>query len=94
VWGAWSLSIGGLRMVALYVNGAWRRTPLIRATCSIFGMIWWALLGVLFIGARTGGTFGPGLWWFPVFVMFEGYSAYRGARDSYHSGALQRWPTS
>lgn len=90
VWAAWSLSIGGLRFVALYINGSWRRTPLIRSACAIFGLIWWLLLCVLFMTANTG-PMPAGLLWFPVFIAFEGYSAFRSARDSYHSGALQRW---
>jgi len=91
VWAAWSVCVGGLRLVALYINGSWRRTPLIRSSCSIFGMIWWTLLMVLFLGSRTAGPIGAGMLWFPIFILFEGYSAYRSARDSYHSGALQRW---
>lgn len=90
VWAAWSIGIGGLRFVALYVNGSWRRTPLIRAGCAVFGIIWWLLLAVLFIPASVG-PMPAGLMWFPVFIIFEGYSAFRGARDAYHSGALQKW---
>ena len=92
VWAAWSLSMGSVRMVALYINGSWRRTPLIRAFCSILGMIWWSVLGFMFVAsAQAGQPFAAGLMWFPVFILFEGYSVVRGAQDSYHSGALQRW---
>jgi hypothetical protein len=30
VWAAWSISIGAVRVLALYINGSWRRTPLFR----------------------------------------------------------------
>lgn len=90
VWASWSLAIGGLRFVALYINGSWRRTPLIRSGCAILGIIWWLMLWVLFMTANTG-PMPAGLLWFPVLIGFEGYSAFRSARDSYHSGALQRW---
>jgi hypothetical protein len=92
LWASWSLSMGAVRMVALYVNGSWRRTPLIRAFCAILGMAWWLVLGFMFVAAaEAGNPFAAGLMWFPVFIIFEGYSVVRGARDSYHSGALQRW---
>lgn len=93
VWAAWSISIGFVRYVALYVNGAWRKTPLIRAGCSGLGMIWWIVLSVLFYLSRDGGPIPAGFMWFPVFIAFEGYSVSRGARDSYHSGALGKWLT-
>lgn len=93
VWAAWSISIGVIRMVALYVNGAWRKTPLIRAFCAGLGMIWWIVLSVLFFLSRDGSPITAGFLWFPVFIAFEGYSVSRGARDSYHSGALGKWLT-
>lgn len=92
-WAAWSIAIGGVRMVALYINGAWRRTPLVRAVCAMLGLIWWIVLGFLFSAGADPGAPTPGLLWFPVFIGFEGYSIIRGARDSYHSGALHRWAT-
>src|SRR5690242_10634342 len=51
VWASWSVSIGTVRVVALYINGSWRRTPLIRGLCAILGMIWWAILAFLFISS-------------------------------------------
>ena len=92
VWAAWSLGIGGLRFIALYINGHWRKTPLIRMSCAILGMVWWVILGFLFINAaEPGRPFTAGLLWFPVFILFEGYSAIRSAGDAYHSGALRAW---
>ena len=91
VWAAWSLSIGGLRIVALFVNGAYFRTPLIRAGCSLLGLIWWLVLGFLLRAGGGEGALPAALMWYPVFVGFEGYSVYRGARDSFHTGALRRW---
>lgn len=94
VWAAWSMSIGFVRIVALYINGSWRKTPLIRSICASLGCIWWIVLAVLFVLSRDGGPVPAGFYWFPVFIVFEGYSVSRGARDSYHSGALGRWLTS
>ncbi|MDI4231468.1 hypothetical protein OZ411_01395 [Bradyrhizobium sp. Arg237L] len=91
VWAAWSVSIGAVRVVALYINGSWRRTPLFRVAGASLGLIWWIVLGFLFWTAVAGGPWPAELMWFPVFIAFEGYSIFRGARDSYHTGALQRW---
>lgn len=91
VWAAWSLAIGCVRLLALYINGSWRRTPLIRGICSVLGMMWWLVLGFLFMTATAGGPTPAALLWYPVFVGFEGYSAFRSARDSYYTGALRRW---
>lgn len=45
VWAAWSVSMGAVRLVALYINGSWRRTPLFRVTGAGLGLIWWLVLG-------------------------------------------------
>jgi hypothetical protein len=81
--------MGAVRLVTLYVNGSWRRTPLIRAFCAILGMAWWLVLGSCSLRPRKSDPSTAGLMWFPVFIAFEGYSVVRGARDPYHSGALQ-----
>lgn len=90
VWAAWSISIGLLRMLALYINGSWRKTPLVRAVSSLFGAFWWVVLGYCFLKSGPW-PYPAGVAWFPVLFLFECYSISRGARDSYHSGALQRW---
>lgn len=90
-WAAWSIALGGVRIAALYGNGSWFRTPLVRAGGSVLGTIWWLVLGFLMFNGAQGGPLPAELMWFPVFCGFELYSAFRGARDSYHSGALKRW---
>lgn len=91
VWAAWSMSIGIARLAALYINGSWSRSPLIRAGGAALGVIWWLILGYLLYTGRAGGPLPAALMWYPVFCGFELYSAWRGARDSYHSGALKKW---
>lgn len=90
VWAGFSLGVGMARLVALYVNGEYFRTPLIRAVGAVLGMIWWAVLGVLFFTAARDGPVPAALLFYPVFMGFEAYSAYRSARDSYHTGALRK----
>lgn len=91
IWAFGSVMIGGVRLAALYINGSWCRTPLIRAACSGLGIIWWIILGALTQAGYGDGPQPPMTMFYPVFVAFEGYSVYRGARDSYHSGALRKW---
>lgn len=91
VWTAWSLAIALIRLGALYVNGSHYRTPLVRAGCSMLGIIWWLVLGALFYVGTRGGPVPAALLWYPVLCGFEGYSVYRSAKDSYHSGALKKW---
>jgi hypothetical protein len=43
--------MGAVRLVTLYVNDSWRRTPLVRAFCAILGMAWWLVLGFMFVAA-------------------------------------------
>lgn len=91
VWGAFSISIGGLRMLALYVNGAVRQTPLIRALGAVMGVIWWLVLSYLFIAAPAEHM-PAGVVWYPIFVVFEGISCIRTGADAIMSGALKRHP--
>lgn len=93
VWGAFSVSIGGMRMAALVINGQVRQTPLVRALGAGLGMIWWMVLSFLFWTAPV--TAPPaGIAWYPIFILFEGYSVLRSAADAYVSGAMRRRPAS
>lgn len=47
-WGSISLLVGTIGLAALYRNGAWKRTPLLRMIASTFRLIVW---GGLSIGA-------------------------------------------
>jgi hypothetical protein len=89
VWGAFSASIGGIRLVALWVNGQVRQTPLIRALGAGLGVVWWMVLTYLFISA-PGQHMPAGVVWYPIFVLFEGYSCLRTGADAFVSGALRR----
>ena len=91
VWAAWSVSVGSVRIIALYINGSYFRTPLIRVVCAIMGLIWWLVLGFLVKLSIEPGPIPAYLAWFPIFIGFEGYAIFRGAQDSYHTGALEKW---
>jgi hypothetical protein len=92
VWGAFSVAVGGFRMAALYVNGAWRRTPLIRAAGAVLGMVWWIVLALLvFLAAEQGiGHFPAGAAFYPVCLAFEALSCWRAGFDAHDQGALRK----
>jgi hypothetical protein len=88
-WGSFSVAIGALRMVALYINGSWRRTPLIRAFAAVMGLIWWIVIGFL-ISFGVHGAPPADLLFFPIFAYFEAYSCYRSGQDAHDYGSLRR----
>jgi hypothetical protein len=87
VWGVWSVAVGVVRMAALFINGSWRRTPLLRLIGSSLGMIWWLVLIYLFLLSPQGNP-PAGYAFYPVFVVFEGISCWRSAADAFHSKAF------
>lgn len=89
VWGVWSVSIGSVRLAALYINGNWRRTPVLRIACSILGLIWWGTLIFLYLtGSRENLT--PSFSWLFVFLYFECVACQRSAADAFHAGSFKR----
>jgi hypothetical protein len=91
VWGALAFSVGALRIGALYINGSWRRTPLIRAFGAVMGLTWWVCVGALLIfGVEPGRPLPAGFAFYPVFALFEAYSCYRSGLDARESDALRR----
>lgn len=82
-WANVAVTVGTLRLVALIVNGSWRRTPLLRFVGAACGMLWWSLLGALYWGSViNGATAFPNLAIYPIAVFFEGYSCYRCGHDA------------
>lgn len=93
VWAALSIAIGAMRMVALWINGRWRRSPLLRAGGAAWGLGWWlGLAWLLWLGADPEAL-PSAIAFYPIFAAFEAASVVRGAGDSYRSGALARWRT-
>lgn len=80
VWGVWSIAIGVIRCSALYINGSHYRTPAVRAACAGLGVIWWLVLGLLFLNTPMPNP-AAGFAWYSLFVLFEGMCVYRSARD-------------
>ena len=81
VWGAFSLAIGLIRIAALYYNGGWHRTPLLRLLGALLGTVWWAvLLWLIWLSAREAGL-PAATFWYPGLIAAELYACDRTGRD-------------
>lgn len=82
VWGSLGVAFGAMRLVALVLNGSWRRSPGLRFLGAMTGMIWWIILSALYwVAIQRGAPDFPMRYDFGVFVMFEAYSCYRCGQD-------------
>jgi len=79
IWGAAALVIGCAKLIALFINGAMRRSPHARACGSFLAMFIWLQLSAaaLFADALT-----VGLAVYPWLFLIEFYNLHRAARDA------------
>lgn len=93
-WGWFAILIGVARILSLAVNGAWRRTPLLRFAGAALGLMGWLVLGALYLVAvRQGATPVPMLGFFPGLIFFECYSCYRCGIDMSAQGSFGSAPS-
>ena len=85
-WGGACFAVGLSRCLALFVNGAWTRTPLIRLIASLLSMF---IVTQIIIGLWTSGVPNTGLVVYPWFVIADLLSAYRAAVDVVHAEKLR-----
>lgn len=78
-WGPLCVVVGIGRMIALFINGAWTRTPLIRVAASFVSMF---VFTQILIGLWDSGVPNTGLVIYPWFVVADLISAYRAATDA------------
>lgn len=76
-WANLLMAGGGLRLLVLAINGAWRRSPHLRALAAILsGFFWWQ------IAASYYATFGLGYAAYAVFLGLEFSNLIVAARDA------------
>lgn len=70
------------RMAALYINGAWKRSPIIRMVGSICGASVFAMVGMAFFWPTIehGTAVSTGAIYFTL-ALFDALSAYRSGAD-------------
>jgi hypothetical protein len=81
-WGGIAFTVGIGRAAALFVNGAWTRTPMIRLIASFVSMF---IFTQIVIGLHHTGVPNTGLVVYPWFVIADLLSAYRAAVDVVHA---------
>jgi hypothetical protein len=86
-WAALFAFVGAARLVALYINGRWPRSPHIRMVGALFGAVSWVQVSVLLYEAaginNTPVTTGCAV--YALLAAFELFSINRAAFDArYH----------
>lgn len=78
VWGMAALAVGFIRGSALFINGAWRRTPIIRLATSSLSAF---LVVSIFVGVTSQGVANTGTPTYFVLFCMDCLSGYRAAKD-------------
>lgn len=81
-WGGVAAVVGLCRGLALFVNGAWTRTPLIRLIASFASMF---VVTQIVVGLWKSGVPNTGLTVYPWLIVADLLSAYRAAVDVVHA---------
>lgn len=78
LWGLSAVLVGMVRVFALFVNGAYTRTPLIRLAMSFFSAFIWTQVS---IGFFKSGVENMGIVVYAGLVVMDLVSAYRASTD-------------
>lgn len=86
-WGLVTITVGMVRACALFVNGSYSRTPVIRLMCSAVSAFVWAqvVIGLLNMGVPSTGVV-----MYSSALALDLISAYRAACDAVIANAQQR----
>ncbi len=75
---------GFVWLCALWVNGRYRRTPVLRCICAAGGVVIWSHVGLqLIISGFETGVWSTGLPVYWSLAIFDLASCYRSAADAY-----------
>ena len=76
VWGLVAFGVGGVRLTALFINGAWNRTPALRlVTAAVSAFVWTqVVIGLLQLPNAALSVY-------PWLVVIDLVAAYRAGRD-------------
>jgi hypothetical protein len=75
-------TVGAARLIALFINGYVRSTPVIRIVGCVIGSLYWMSLTVSFLDADVPSV-PAALAWTAAATGFEWLSAYRSATDAH-----------
>lgn len=92
-WGWFAISCGVMRLSGLVINGAHRRSPLLRMAGAGMGVVWWMVMISMYVAAIRDGVPETLLFrMFFVFLFFETYSVYRCGQDAAASRSFSLKP--
>lgn len=78
-WGMFALCVGVARMVALFINGAVRRTPHVRGLCAFVSVFLWLQLSLALFNSDIA-TIGVAV--YPWLFLADIYNVYRASQDA------------
>lgn len=78
-WALLCFGAGAARLVALAINGAYRRTPHMRAGTAFLSCLFWFYIS---LGFLQSGAWSTGLAVYPVFLWFDGHNVLRVAAEA------------
>lgn len=81
-WGSVALILGSMRMTALFVNGAVRRTPHVRGVGAFLSVLIWLQLSLAMFQAEVATVAVAIYPWLFVADIYNVYRASQDARDS------------
>lgn len=82
-WGLFAAIAGGLRVIALILNGSWWPTPEVRLLCAVYGAMFWIAKSYCYyiaISHHDAADF-PMRRVLLVFIAFELFAAYKCGHD-------------
>lgn len=77
-WGIAALIVGMLRLAALFINGAWEPSPMVRTIMSMLTCFLWVQLSL----GLLGGEMSLGVAVYPWLLIADMYSTFRAASDA------------
>lgn len=93
-WGVAAVIVSTFRLVALFINGWWKRTPVVRFLGAVAGGMFWLCIGVcMYYGARlTGAKLTAGFVFYVPFFIWEGWCVLSTGYDMAQEGLLGTRP--
>lgn len=79
VWASAATGIGAVRLALLFINGALRRSPHLRAIGAFLSVFVWVQLS---FGIMFGDVIGPGIAIFPWLALTDVFNVYRAMGDA------------
>lgn len=88
IWGFVALIVGMTRLCALFINGQWSVTPIVRIVTSFLTMfVWFCVV----IGIARSAVQGMGIVIYSGLIIIDGYGAYRAAEDAAQVSGLAKF---